>query len=331
VTRTRLILLVAAVVIGWLVVRLVGQVDWDEVWTSLKHLAWWQAPVLAAVLVVRQVLNAWPLALFIPGVSVYRATLNDQVAILMSTVAPPPSDLALRLSMFSSWGVPVSKGLAGTVMNTLSFYVVRFGAPAVGFALLAVTGGPVGLRWADLVSIAVAVGILVGVLLVVRSEHLAVKVGRTAAAVAGRVRRGIDPDAWARACTEFRHDIAGRFRSGFPRALLVLSGMLAVDLLLLVMCLRFVGVGASEVTVAEISVAYLFAYPFTLFPLQGLGLVDALILAALVEAGGIDVEAAAVAALVVWRVFTLGGPMLLGTLALAAWRRSAAGAARSGV
>jgi hypothetical protein len=110
VTRARLLLLVAAVVIGWLVVRLVGRVDWDEVWTSLKHLAWWQAPVLAAVLVVRQVLNAWPLAHFIPRVSAFRATLNDQVAILMSTVAPPPSDLAVRLSMFSSWGVPVSKG-----------------------------------------------------------------------------------------------------------------------------------------------------------------------------------------------------------------------------
>ena len=33
--------------------------------------------------------------------------------------------------------------------------------------------------------------------------------------------------------------------------------------------------------------AYLFAYPFTLFPFSGLGVVDALILAALVEAGGV--------------------------------------------
>ena len=35
--------------------------------------------------------------------------------------------------MFSSWGVPVAKAMAGTIMNTLTFYIVRFGAPAVGF------------------------------------------------------------------------------------------------------------------------------------------------------------------------------------------------------
>ena len=328
-TRTRLLLLAAALVITVVVVRIVGRVDWDEVWRSLRHLEWWQAPVLAVVLLVRQVLNAWPLALYIPGVSVVRATQNDQVAILMSTVAPPPSDLALRLSMFSSWGVPVSKGLAGTVMNTLTFYVVRFGAPAVGFALLLATGGTVGLRWADLLSVAVAAAILIGVLLVVRSEGLAERVGRTAAGLAGRVRKGVDPQAWARACVQFRHDIAERFRRGFPRALLVLSGMLAVDLALLVLCLRFVGVSASEVTVVEIAIAYLFAYPFTLFPFQGIGVVDALILAALVDAAGLDVEAAAVAGLVVWRVFTLGGPLLLGALSLAAWRRSAAARTQS--
>jgi uncharacterized membrane protein YbhN (UPF0104 family) len=324
VTRSRLVLLAVAAVLTVLVVRLVGRVDWDEVWHSVTHLVWWQVPVLAAVLVLRQVLNAWPLALYIPGVSIGRATQNDQVAILMSTVAPPPSDIALRLSMFSSWGVPVPKAVAGTVMNTLTFYVVRFGAPAVGFALLAVTDQPVGARWADLVSVAVALVILVGVLLVVRSEALAARVGRTAAVLVGRVRQGIEVESWSRACVEFRADIADRFRSAFPRALLAVSGMLGVDLVLLVLCLRFVGVSAAEVTVAEVAVAYLFAYPFTLFPFQGIGVVDALILAALVEAAGADVEAAAVAALVVWRVFTLGGPMLLGAVALAAWRRSTA-------
>src|SRR4051794_15550207 len=61
----------------------------------------------------------------LPGVSPLRATQNDQVAILMSTIAPPPSDIALRMAMFSSWGVPVAKGMAGTIMNTLTSYIVR--------------------------------------------------------------------------------------------------------------------------------------------------------------------------------------------------------------
>jgi putative heme transporter len=311
---------VVAALVTVVVVRLVGRVDWGEVRDALTELAWWQVPLLAAVLVVRQVLNALPLSLYIPGVSAVRATQNDQVAILMSTVAPPPSDIALRMAMFSSWGVPVPKGMAGTVMNTLTFYVVRFGAPAVGFVLLAVTGGPVGYRWADLVSIAVAVAILAGLLLVVRSDALARTVGRRAGAVATRVRRTVDPDAWSDACVRFRADVAARFRRGFPRSLLALAGMLAVDLTLLVLALRFVGVGAHEVALVEVAIAYLFAYPFTLFPFSGLGIVDALVLAAAVEAGGPEVEAAVVAGLLVWRVFTIGGPLALGAGALAAWR-----------
>lgn len=309
--------------VTFVVVRLVGRVDWGEVRSALTHLSWWHAPLLLAVLIVRQVLNALPLSLYIPGVSAYRATQNDQVAILMSTIAPPPSDIALRMAMFSSWGVPVAKGLAGTLMNTLTFYIVRFGAPAVGFVLLAATGGKVGLRWADLISIAISVAIFVGLMLVVRSEALARKVGTTGGRVAHRVRKTVDPEAWAAACVQFRVDVAARFRRGFPRSVLALSAMLVVDLTMLLMALRFVGLERGEVPIVEVAIAYLFAYPFTLFPFQGIGIVDALVLAAIVQAGGSDVEAVAVAGLVVWRVFTIGGPIALGALGLAAWRRSA--------
>jgi hypothetical protein len=318
-----------ALVVTVVVVRLVGRVDWAEVRSALSHLAWWHVPVLFAALLLRQVLNALPLSLYIPGVSAYRATQNDQVAILMSTIAPPPSDVALRMAMFSSWGVPVAKGLAGTLMNTLTFYIVRFGAPVVGFVLLAATGEKAGLRWADLISVAVSVSIFVGLMLVVRSEALARKVGTTAGRAVARVRKKVDPEAWAAACVRFRIDVAARFRRGFPRSLLALSAMLVVDLTMLLMALRFVGLDASELPVVEVAIAYLFAYPFTLFPFSGIGIVDAFVLAAIVDAGGAEVEAAAVAGLVVWRVFTIGGPLALGAVGLAAWRRTSGAPAPS--
>ena len=130
------------------------------------------------------------------------------------------------------------------------------------------------------------------------------------------------PDAWAEACLTFRGDISATFRRGFPRSLLSYYGMLATDVLVLLLCLRFVGVGADDASLADIAVAYLFAYPFTLFPFSGIGVVDALILAALVESGGTSIEAAAVAGLIVWRVFTVGVPVLMGVVAVATWRRT---------
>jgi putative heme transporter len=323
----RLGLLLVAGIITVVVVRLIGRVDWAEVWAALTLLTWWHPLVLLVVLLLRQVLNALPLALYIPGISPYQATLNDQAAILMASLAPPPSDLALRLSIFGSWGVPTVKALAGTVMNTLTFYVVRFAAPIGGFVLLGLLGRAPGPRWLELLSIAISLAILVGVLLVVRSEQFALAVGGRAGRAARRVRRSVDPEAWARSCAEFRSEIVVRFRRGFPQSLVALVGMLAVDLTLLVLCLRFVGLDSSEVALAEIAVAYLFAYPFTIFPFSGIGVVDALVLAGLVEAAGSEVEAAGVAGLVVWRVFTVGGPVLLGLGALAVWRRGTSASA----
>jgi uncharacterized membrane protein YbhN (UPF0104 family) len=310
-----------------LVVRLIGAVDWAAVGSALSLLTWWQPLVLLAVVLLRQVLGALPLSLYIPGVSAYQATLNDLGAILMSMIAPPPSDVALRVAMFTSWGVTAAKGLAGTLMNTLTFYVVRFATPLLGFVLLLVLGRPPRLRSLEVLSIVVAAAILAGVLLVLRSESLARTVGTRAGRIARRVRRSVDPDAWAEACLSFRADISATFRRGFPRSLFAYLGMLAADMLVLVLCLRFVGVGPQEASVADIAVAYAFAYPFTLFPFSGLGVVDALILASLVPSGDTVLEASVVAGLIVWRVFTVLVPVLLGVLAVASWRRSVPGPA----
>ncbi|MEZ5093718.1 lysylphosphatidylglycerol synthase domain-containing protein [Nocardioides sp.] len=323
-------LLVVALAITVVMVRLVGRIDWHAVGRALGELAWWQPLVLVAVVAVRQVLNGMPLAFYIRGVSVVRATINDLGAVLMSAIAPPPSDLALRVAMFTSWGVPAAKGVAGTLMNTLTFYIVRFSAPALGFVLLAATDRPAGLRKAEVLSIAIAVGITVAVFLVLRSESLATSVGTTAGRWAKRVRRSVDPEAWAEACRTFRHDISATFRYGFGRSLLAMTGLLAADYTVLVLSLRFVGLSTAAVGLVGIAIAYLFAYPFTLFPFSGIGIVDALILAALVEEGGAPIEATAVAGLLVWRVFTVGLPVLMGLGALVLWRRSVASGGGSG-
>lgn len=317
----RLALTALAVVAAVIVIDRVGRIDWDRVWEALGHLSWWQPAVLLAVLAVRQVLNGIPLHFYIEGVSVARATLNDLASILMANIAPSPADYALRVAMFNSWGIPAARAIAGAMMNTLTFYVVRFSAPLAGFVLLAVEHRDVGYRWGDLVSVAVAAGIVAGVLMVLHTDALARTVGARSARVVRRVRPSVDPEAWAEGCVRFRSHIASRFRYGFPRSLLGMAGMLAADLALLVLCVRFVGVTASDAPVADLAIAYLFAYPLTILPFTGIGIVDALIIAAMVEAGGHGVEAPAVAALLVWRVFTLGAPVLIGLGALVLWRR----------
>lgn len=167
-----------------------------------------------------------------------------------------------------------------------------------------------------------AAAIVVGVLLVVRGERQAARIGHRAGAVVRRVRKDTDPGVWARNFTTFQQNIAEGFPRRFPRALLATLAMITADLLLLTLALRFVGVGAAEASLLVIAAAFFFAYPLTLFPMQGLGLLDAAIVAALVESAGTGVTEPAIAGLIIWRAFNIVGPLALGAGAIVVWRRS---------
>ena len=210
----RLGIVAVVVVLAFLVVRrFVGDIDWGQVRDSLAHLDWWQLPVLVAGLLVRQTLNALPLALYIEGCSPAQAFVNDQAAILMTTVAPPPADVVMRLSMFGSWGITTSAGLAGTAMNTVSFYVVRFGAPLLGVLVMVLTGEFVTSElWAALISGSISVALLVVVWLSFRDPAFAASTGSRAGRLARRVRPAVDPDAWSAAPASPRSRSPGRPR-----------------------------------------------------------------------------------------------------------------------
>lgn len=318
----RLVLIAALVVVVVVVIRgLLGDVDWAKVRDAVSRLEWWQFVVLVVGLLLRQFLNAMPLALFIPGCTPFRALQNDQAAILMTTVAPPPSDVVMRLAMFTSWGIPATSGLAGTVMNTVSFYVVRFGAPLLGVLLMLVLGEfHPGEFVSALISGAVSAALLTVVWLAFRGEGFTVALARRLGRFVGRFRASVDPDAWAEWATDFRGRVVDRVPSALPRSLLALVAMVVVDASLIVLSLRFVGVTSSEVPAVEVLVAFLVAYPLTLFPFSGLGILDAVVVATLlaIEAGADEAEL--VAGFVVWRAITILGPILLGLLSVGLWK-----------
>lgn len=320
----RLTILALCFFAAYVIVSLIGQIDWSEVWDALGHLAWWQLVVLFVALLVRQTLNAVPLAFFIPGLSVYRAVVNDLAAHLLAVVAPPPGDLVLRVSMFTSWGIKAARAVAGSLMNVLAFYLMRFSVPIIGFAILLPVRFDSGYAVAALLGALVAGAIAGLVVLGLRSAGFAARIGRTAGSFATKVRRGVDPGSWGAATMQFRLDMKDTFAAGFPPSVVALVGLVFADATVLLLSLRFVGVSAAELPAIELYAAFLCVYPLTLFPFMGLGIVDAVLLATFVEVGGIDVEPPAVAALLVWRAFTLAGPIGLGAVCMALWRHSVA-------
>ena len=313
------------VVCGWLATTFLGAIDWSSVGDALGRLTAWQVLVLLAVLLVRQTLNALPLALFIDGLGAGRALLNDLVASLMAVVAPPPGDLVVRVAMFREWGIEASRGLAGASMNMVAFYVNRFAAPLVGLAVLAVLGSGTPPVAGAVVSIAIAVALTVVVSLAVRREEFAALLGRRAANIARRVRSSVDPEAWVRSSTGFQQHIVADYRRAFPRSLLALSAMVLSDACILLLAIRFVGVPAEAVPAYEVIGLFFLAYPLTLPPMMGLGIYDVVLLGAFMEVGGDALEPELVAALTVWRAVTILGPVALGGVVALVWRRRLGG------
>lgn len=318
-----LVLLAVAFLAARIIIGLVGAIDWTSVWTAVRQLTLPGAILLLAVLLARQFLNAVPLATFVDGLSIPRSMQNDLGAILIGTVAPPPSDVVLRVSMFRSWGIDPVEGMAGVTLNTLTFYVVRFSAPALGLVLFAFIEAEAGHFWAVIGSGLIAFAILVALVSLSRGDRLAKIIGLTAGRVASRFRHEVEPEAWSRAVVEFRGRVGDRVRTGVAPSLLALTVMVLAESLLLLASLRLVG-GVDSDAVATVFVlsTFLVAYPLTLFPLMGLGILDAVLVAAWTQVAGVEYEARIVAGLIVWRVFSLLVPILLGAVAITWWRRA---------
>lgn len=315
-----LILVAVSLFAARVIVSFIGEVDWSAVGTALGKLTWAQVPLLIALLLVRQVFNSVPLAVFVPGLGIGRAFQNDLTANLIGTLAPPPGDVVLRISMFRSWGIRPLDGMPGVTLNSLTFYAIRFGVPALGALLLVGQEASAGHLWLALGSLAVAVGIVVALILVARGERLARAIGRRAGLVAGRFREDVEPEQWSTAVSTFRDRMSERLVKGLAPALVALAAMVVTDAVIVLVALRIVGIPADQLPVLLVIGTFLVAYPLTALPLAGLGVLDAVLLFAFTEAAGLDAEPVIVAALIVWRVLTIPGTLVLGGLAMGWWR-----------
>jgi len=317
-----IVLLVVAFLVARIIIGLVGSIDWSAVWSAVGQLTVPGAILLLVMLLVRQTFNAVPLAQFVEGLSVPRSMQNDLSAILIGTVAPPPSDVVLRVSMFRSWGIDPIEGMAGVTLNTLTFYVVRFAAPMLGLVLFAFVEAESGHAWAAVASGAIALAILIVLISLSRGDRLARIIGLTAGRVAARFRKGIEPQAWSTAVVEFRGRVGERVRTGIAPSLLALTFMVLAESVLVLVSSRLVGVGSDAVPTLLVLSTFLIAYPLTLFPLMGLGILDAVLVAAWTQVAGVEYEPRIVAGLIVWRVFSLLVPILMGVVAVTWWRRT---------
>jgi putative heme transporter len=326
-TRTVIGVLVSLVLVVAIFYFLLRDIDLRLVWAEIRAMTWLEDATLAAI-------AAWNLATYAfvwmsvtPGLSFWHAFMMTQATTAVANTVYGGSAIGIGMtySMLGRWGYSRSRTTTAVLVSGVWNSFVKLGLPVLALALVLLQGGAGGGRvTAALLGIAGLVGAVVVFALMLRSEEQARRFGLLAGRVASRLLRLVrrpPVHGWELATVKFRARTLDLVEHGWvPITVATLVSHLSLYLVLLV-TLRAVGVSDAEVGWAEVLAVFAFARLATAIPITpgGAGLVEAVLIAGLVTAGG-DREQVT-AAVLVYRALTWALPILVGIVCYLWWRR----------
>jgi uncharacterized protein (TIRG00374 family) len=300
--------------------------DYRDVLDVLRGLGWqdWLLLLMATLLNLATFPPPWMSAL--PGLRFRQAMAMTQASTALAIVSPAGAAVGMAGSytMLRSWGFPSEPvGLAVAVTGVWN-QLANLTFPVVALALLtAVDEDHPALRTAAIVAMAILVVVLVSFALMFSRPRRARTIGAWATRLVNRLKRLVrrKPVSWgAESFVRFRARALGLLRRRWHVITLsTLAGHLTV-FVLLVVCLRVVGVSSAEVSAVEAFAAWALVRILGALPLTpaGIGFVEVGLTGALVAFGASNAEA--VTATLLYRALTVLPTLALGLLALATWR-----------
>jgi putative heme transporter len=325
--KTVLRLVLSLILIAAIFYYLLKDISLADVWAAITAMTWTELVILAAVALWNLITYVFVWMAVTPGLSAGRAMIMTQATTAITNTVPAGSAIGVGMTyaMLGSWGFSRSRTTIAVLVSGVWNAFAKLGLPVLALALVALQGNASATRITGaLLGIAGLVAAIVVFALMLRSERMAEKVGVTAGRVASRllalIRR---PPAvgWEIATVKFRNRTIDLLEHRwFPITAATLVSHLSLYLVLLV-CLRDVGVSNTEVNWAEVLAVFAFARLATAVPITpgGAGLVEAVLITGLTAAGGDKAEV--VAAVLVYRALTWGLPILVGVFCLLWWRK----------
>ena len=339
--RTRNLLFGAlglAVVVVTFAVVLPRIASYQDVWKAVRTLDTTWLIALGVAVVANVVTYAPPWMLALPGLRFRQALPFTQASTAFTYIAPGGGlvGMAGSYGLLRAWGFPPNDVARAVTVTGIWNQLANLLLPVVAVMLLGIEGDD---RSAFLTTVAlvgaavftVAVGLLA---IVLWTDGFARAVGDLAGRVVSRllavVRRG-PVTGWPDAFARFRRETVDLIRHRWHwLTLAAIAGNLTVFAVLLV-SLRAVGVESNEVTAIEAFAGWSLARALQLIPLTpgGVGPVELGLTAILVGFGGANAEV--VAAVLLYRIFTIVPTLLLGLATIGAWRWLGPGRAGEGV
>jgi putative heme transporter len=314
------------VVAGVFVFVLPRIADYEDVWDVLQTLDSRDIFLLTAVTLLNIVTFAPPWMAALPGLGFRQALVLTQAATALSIVSPAGAAVGMAGSyaLLRAWGFAgPAVGLAVAVTGVWNQFANLI-FPIVALAMLtAVNERHPALQTAAFIGVVVLAVAIGAFALALSSPRRARQVGELAARVVNRFRRLLrrPPVLWGgESLAAFRGRTLDLLRRRWHvLTVATLAGHLTV-FLVLVVCLRTIGIPASEVSLVEAFAAWALVRILGALPLTPAGLcfVELGLTGALVAFGASNADA--VAATLLYRFLTVTPTLVLGLAAIATWR-----------
>jgi uncharacterized membrane protein YbhN (UPF0104 family) len=312
------------------VIPAVSNAHYSEIWAEIGRLSWGQVGFLSTIWITSMLLYTGVLTNALPGLTHPQALTVNFAGSAVSNVVPFGGAVGVGATygIDMSWGFRVSAITLSILVSGVWNVFTKLGLPVLALVFLLAKGSATGHLMVPtmlgLIALTTAVVVLA---LVMRSESLAERVGavgqRAATPVARWLRRPAVPDI-ANAVLDFRHRSIGLLRTRWWRLTLWMIAYNLGQFLLLLACVRCIGIGTSELGWVEVFAAFAFARLLETIPLtpSGVGFVEAGAVAALIGFGG--THAGSLAAVFLFRGFTYLAEIPLGAVGWLVWgtRRS---------
>jgi uncharacterized protein (TIRG00374 family) len=316
-----------AVVVLTFAVVLPKIANYGDVWATLRRLDKPWLAALAAAVAVNVVTYAPPWMVALPGLRFRQALPFTQASTAVTYVAPGGGIVGMAGSygLLRTWGFNPSEVARSVTLTGVWNQLANLLLPVVAVLLLSIEGERDAVLTTAAVVGAIVFTVAVGLLtLVFWSDSFARSIGEVAERLLARVSRIVRrpvPLAVPDRLVAFRRTTVDLIRRRWPwLTLAAVVGNLAVFAVLLV-SLRALGIGASQLTWTEAFAGWSLARALQLVPLTpgGVGPVELGLTGILVGFGGAN--AGVVAAVLLYRAATVLPTLALGLLTVAVWRR----------
>ncbi len=304
--------------------------SYRSVWASLDAMTWPHA-LLVGITAAASMASYWfMICAVLPALRLRQAAVVNLSSNAVANALPAGGALGIGVSwaMMSSWGVSTADYVLYTLVSGTWNVLARLGLPALALLIMLTATPPdAALIAAAATGLAVLAIAAAGLGLLVRSESFALRAGgilQRGLVIACRLVRRRPPCDIPQALLGFRHRAAALIAARGWRITATTAASQLILWLVLLACLRGVGLSQAQVPWQTSLAAFAFVRLLTALPITpgGLGITELGLIGTLAVGAGPGAGVQVTAAVLLYRAVTYLPPIPLGAITYLVWQHA---------